>query len=42
MDSKIPARYMQSALLKKVLCHLMILYTGRKTEKKQNFLIKKQ
>lgn len=41
IDLKITAKYMQSALLKKVLCHLIILDTERKTGKKQNDLIKK-
>ena len=41
MDLKITAKYMQSALLKKVLCHLIILDNERKTGKKQNDLIKK-
>ena len=35
MDVKITAKYMQSALLKKALCHLIILDNERKTGKKQ-------
>lgn len=41
MDLKITAQYMQSALLKKALCYLMILDNERKTEKESNDLIKK-
>ena len=40
MDLKISAEYMQSALLKKALCHLMILDNERKNGEKKNNLIK--
>lgn len=40
-DLKNTAEYMQSALLKKALCHLMILDTERKTAENKNYLIKK-
>lgn len=41
MDLKITAQYMQSALLKKALCYLIILDNERKTGKERNDLIKK-